>query len=185
MGISSLIYDSWMKERQYKKYDGIYSMLQGHPPDLKGSVLDVGIGTGLFEDYMKGKGIEMRVQGVDVDSHMMEEAKRKGYNVQYGSADNLQFKDSTFDFVICIDSLHKVKEPYRAVDEIHRVLKPDKYALLAMFCNTLNKREVMTKLETLVEGSFDILEKRIVGRSDDELSAAILVREGGKKDAGD
>lgn len=41
-----------------------------------------------------------------------------------GDVVNLPFKENTFDFVICLETLEHVKNPFRAMDEIYRVLKP-------------------------------------------------------------
>lgn len=46
-------------------------------------------------------------------------------NVQTGvSGEDLPFTDSHFDYVIAKDTLHHFKEPYKALSEINRVLKP-------------------------------------------------------------
>ncbi|MCD6522208.1 MAG: class I SAM-dependent methyltransferase [Candidatus Diapherotrites archaeon] len=173
MGISSLIYDSWMKEKQYKKYSGILNMLS--KTNLNGKILDVGMGTGLFEDYLKGKGIHVDVKGIEIDKKMMDEARKKGYDVALGSAEELPFESNSFDLVICIDTIHAVRDKERAIREIMRVLKPNGYALITHFCNTFTKKETINKMEKLTDG-LDVVEKKIVGHPDDEISVAFLVR---------
>ena len=41
-----------------------------------------------------------------------------------GDVMNLPFSDNTFDYVICFETLEHVKNPFTAMNEIHRVLKP-------------------------------------------------------------
>ena len=175
MGISSLIYDSWMKEAQYKKYSGILPMLRKAGVDFTGRVLDVGIGTGLFEDYLKGEGISLNVSGVEIDPRMMREAQKKGYKVTLGSAEELPFQDETFDFVICLDTIHAVKDKERALSELLRVLRSGKHLLLSHYCNTFTRNEVLRKLESITSG-LNVVDKKIVGQSDAELSIAFLIK---------
>ncbi|MCK4326957.1 MAG: class I SAM-dependent methyltransferase [Candidatus Diapherotrites archaeon] len=172
MGISSLIYDSWKMECQFRKYDGMLPMLE--VVNLKGKVLDVGIGSALFEEYLRGKGIILDVVGIDEDPIMLKTAAKKGYNAVAGSAERLPFEDNEFDFVVCLDTLHAT-EARRAINEMKRVLKPRGHILLSKFCNVFNKAQAMEELEELAYG-MQLISKKVVGRSDDELSAALLCR---------
>jgi ubiquinone/menaquinone biosynthesis C-methylase UbiE len=55
-------------------------------------------------------------------------------NVEYvrGDASDLPFRDATFDAVCCFAALYLIEDPYGALDEIVRVLKPGgRVALLA------------------------------------------------------
>ncbi|MFC2175077.1 class I SAM-dependent methyltransferase [archaeon] len=172
MGISSLIYDSWKMECQFRKYDGMLPMLEG--VNLRGKVLDVGIGTALFEEFLRGKGVILDVVGIDEDPTMLKTAIKKGYNTIHCTAEKLPFEDDSFDFVVCLDTLHAT-QARRAVSEMRRVLKPRGHVLISKFCNVFNKAQA---LEELIELSYglDVISQKIVGRSDDELSAVILCR---------
>jgi ubiquinone/menaquinone biosynthesis C-methylase UbiE len=175
MGLSNLIYDSWMKEAQFKKYSGIVPMLERAKVDLKGKMLDVGIGTGLFEEYLKGQGISPEVVGVDTDQQMMRQAKKKGFNVVPASAEKLPFEDESFDFVACMDTIHAVKDQEKAMQEMLRVLKPHKYFLLSHFCNPFTKNDVAKKLEELTEG-MNVIDRKLVGQSDSEIAVTFLIK---------
>jgi len=172
VGISSLIYDSWKKDTQFKKYDGIMPMLEG--VDLRGKVLDVGIGTGLFEEYLRARGIKLDVTGIDPDPIMLEKALARGYRAVTGAAESLPFGDSAFDFVLCLDTIH-VTDATKAVAEMKRVLKPGGAMLVAAFCNTFTKQSTMSDLESLLAG-MEVVSKGFVGRSDDEMSAVLVCR---------
>ena len=39
------------------------------------------------------------------------------------SAQNMKFKDNSFDFIICKDSFHHFKDPVKVLKEMYRVLK--------------------------------------------------------------
>ncbi len=180
MGISSLIYDTWMKETQFKKYDGILDMLLKNQVPLDGKVLDVGIGTGLFEDYLRGKGVELDVVGVDVDKKMLEEAKKKGYLVMLANAEKLPFEDESFDLVISIDMINSVADKAAVIQEIKRVMKPGAYAVISHFCNNYTKNQVWKKMEALTR-PFEVIDARITGNVDNEMTVAFLVRKGGNE----
>ncbi|MCD6414115.1 MAG: class I SAM-dependent methyltransferase [Candidatus Diapherotrites archaeon] len=174
MGISNLIYDSWMKDAQYKKYSGILPMLKRAGVQF-GKMLDVGIGTGLFEDYLKGQGAKFDAIGIEPDEKMKREAEKKGYKVTVGTSESLPFEDSTFDFVACIDALHLAKDKRRAITEMLRVLRPRGFLLVSHFCNTFNAGEVTKTLESATEG-LNIVDKKMVGQNDAELAVAFLIR---------
>ncbi len=173
MGISSLVYESWMKEIQFKKYDGMLPLLDER--DLVGKVIDVGIGTGLFEDYLKGRGITLDVTGVEIDQRMMDDAKKKGYNVTAASAESLPFEDDSFDFAVCLDTIHAVGDKEKAMSEMRRVLRPGKTILLSHFANVFTKAQVMVRLDQLTRG-MNVIAKKVVGASDQEQSVVFLVQ---------
>ena len=159
-------------ECQFRKYDGMLPMLEG--VNLRGKVLDVGIGSALFEEYLRGKGIILDVVGIDEDPVMLKTAMQKGYKAISARAERLPFEDGQFDFVVCLDTLHAT-EARKAIAEMRRVLKPRGHILLSKFCNVFNKGQALEELQELAYG-LSIVHKKVVGRSDDELSATILCR---------
>ena len=175
MGISSLIYDTWMKETQFKKYGGILDMLIKNEVPLEGKVLDVGIGTGLFEDFLKGKGVSLDLIGVDTDRKMIEEAKKKGYLVILANAEKLPFEDSSFDLVVSIDAINSVSDKEAVIREIYRVMKPGSYGVITHFCNNYTRNQVWKKMETLTR-QFKVIDARVTGNVDNELTVAFLVK---------
>ena len=172
MGISSAIYDSWKRDSQFAKYEGMLSLIGGIP---LGKMVDVGIGTALFEEFLRDKGIVFDAVGIEPDSKMASKATAKGYTAMNGVAEKLPFTDNSFDFAVCLDVLHLSPNPPAAVGEMRRVLKPGGHTLISMFCNTFTKDKVASDLEKLVS-DWDVVAKKIVGRPDAELSAAILCR---------
>ena len=94
--------------------------------------LDIGSGTGitsfLLSDQIENKG---KIIGIDISPSMIEVAKRnaqeRGYkniDFQLGDADQLEFPDSFFDLVISNMTFHHLPDKKKALQEIHRVLKP-------------------------------------------------------------
>ena len=96
------------------------------------SILDAGCGPGLVIEKVleENKGREISITGVDIDRTMIRHARRRCKdfpNVKLQVADlnrSLEFPDSTFDKVICSNTLYAVEEPHAVISEFHRVLKP-------------------------------------------------------------
>jgi len=103
-------YNELHKEEQLKKVRIIIKELG----ITNEKVLDVGCGTAfyaeLFENYT----------GLDSSKGMLEKAKA---NVILGNAENLPFKDKSFDVVISVTALHNVKDFKKAIKEMERVSK--------------------------------------------------------------
>jgi ubiquinone/menaquinone biosynthesis C-methylase UbiE len=93
-------------------------------------VLDAGCGTGVVTRRMAIKVSPGEVQGVDMDSLFIEEARKiavkKGVsNIKFsvGNADDLKFEDDVFDLSYCRLVLMHVKDPLKTVAELKRVTR--------------------------------------------------------------
>ena len=87
------------------------------------SVLDVGMGSGVFAEEFDRRGL--RVTGVDVNPEMIEAARRyvpQGTFLE-APADALPFDDGAFDLVYLGHVLHEVPDPVRALTEARRVAR--------------------------------------------------------------
>jgi ubiquinone/menaquinone biosynthesis C-methylase UbiE len=111
-------------------YDGWYDTLEGHSifkdevrclrqlrDDSSGRWLEVGVGTGRFATAL---GI---THGVDLSPQMAAIAKRRGIQVQVGSAMQLPFADSSFDGVLLALTLCFIVGPEQAFRECGRILR--------------------------------------------------------------
>ncbi len=95
----------------------------------EGSVLEVGVGTGLsLQHYKPG----LQVTGVDYSTDMLAKAQDKVRelglshvaNLSQMDARELDFPDASFDTIAVMHVLSVVPEPERVMSEIARVLKP-------------------------------------------------------------
>ena len=98
-------------------------------PLARGRVLEIGIGTGLnLEHYVKAK--VRKVVGLDPGVGMrglaQKRAERAGLEVELVglSAEQIPYRDGTFDTVLVTYSLCTIPDPGAALDETRRVLKP-------------------------------------------------------------
>lgn len=87
-------------------------------------VLDLGCGDGLNIEIFKELGIK-NVVGVDISEKLIKQAKQKNPNTEFyvGSADNLPFKNNSFDVVFVDSVFHHIIDYDLTVKEIKRVLK--------------------------------------------------------------
>lgn len=103
-------------------------------PSSSFNVLEVGCGTGIYTfemtKYFK------TILGLDISRGMLKEAKEKiknqnptsnNVNVTFiaGDAENIPFKDSSFDCVMSINMLEHLDNIHKAVEEMKRVVKRD------------------------------------------------------------
>lgn len=90
-----------------------------------GKILDVGCAYGYDLIYYskKCKG----VFGVDPNEELIKKAKLDYPNIEFrvGPAENLPFKDKTFDLVIMGDVLEHVDDEVKSLSEAYRVLKKE------------------------------------------------------------
>ena len=85
------------------------------------SALDVGTGTGVFAETFAGA--SLRVTGIDPNSEFLDVARRLVPGVEFleGVAEQLPFKDGSFDLVFLGQVLHEMDDPAAALGEARRV----------------------------------------------------------------
>jgi SAM-dependent methyltransferase len=109
-------------------------------------VLDLACGPGNFtRRFATLVGPDGLVVGVDASATMLERAVRDTFtageesfaNLGYLRADalDLPFLDRSFDAVCCFAALHLFGEPFEALDQIARVLRPGGRVTLMASCN--------------------------------------------------
>ena len=130
------------------------------------SVLDLGSGTGAAFEHL----INYRTTAIDPDKRMLE--LNKFENKIQGSAENLPFRDNSFDNVFCSFVWRNLSDTNKALDEIYRVLRPSgKFVLLDMtrpknsFLKILHKIGTFTVLHFIGLLTFNLKEYRFLYKS--------------------
>ena len=86
-------------------------------------VVDVGCNGGSLGIHLLEK--DCHVNGIDLVQELVDKAKRRGIYAEKGSAEDLsRYKDNSFDYVLCGEVLEHLYDPFPAVGEAYRVLKP-------------------------------------------------------------
>lgn len=137
------------------------------------TVLDVGVGTGLSLGIYPR---DCHVIGIDLSFAMLDQARKKIRKGQMShisliemDAMNLAFNDDVFDYVVATHVISVAPDPYRLIDEMRRVCKPDgKIALVNHFVSS-------RPLVGTIERKFDPIFRKIGWRLDmslDDLNRA-------------
>lgn len=125
----------------YKRWAPIYDSTFGristigrrHVVDVlnqrSGSVLEVGVGTGLsLSEYKR----DLKITGIDLSPDMLERARERVANERLDhvsglyemDASDLQFPDNSFDTVVAMYVMTVVPDPEKVMSELARVTKP-------------------------------------------------------------
>lgn len=104
--------------------DGRYQLIKEMAGDLTDrAVLDVGCGKGRFISRLKSSFPGARAYGMDVCNAMLKSLP-EGVTPSLGTALDIPFPDSYFDYAFCVESLEHVVNTSAALAELSRVLKP-------------------------------------------------------------
>jgi len=96
--------------------------------DLKGKVLEVGVGTGKNIPYYPD---DIEVTAIDFSEKMLAKATRKANELNkkvkliHMDAQNMDFPDNIFDTIFTTCVFCSVPDPVKGLEEIRRVCKPD------------------------------------------------------------
>ena len=134
------IYDTWANgqhARMAARLVDLAAPAKGH------QVLDVATGTGLVAHLVAERTDPGLVIGIDLSPNMLSIARsRNTKNIQFMgmAAEHLVFRPSTFDMVTMGEALAYLADPVRALEEAHRVLRPDGRLALSCQRRSLNTR---------------------------------------------
>jgi SAM-dependent methyltransferase len=169
MQLSAEEYDKWYYTEKGKYISGLekgvlLKMINPPSPPFSkgglGGILDIGCGTGYFTQFLgtppfnsplnKGGYRGVYVIGIDTSVSMIKYARshaergneNKGSNIKYlvAEAENLPFKNGSFDISVSITAINFFKYPAKSVSEAVRVSKTrivlgvlNKWSLLSLF----------------------------------------------------
>ena len=112
---------------------------------IKEPLLDVGCGIGISTNYFNVKSI-----GIDNNKEMLKQGSK---NLIYAEAENLPFKDNSFNTVISVTAFHNFKNMEKALKEIKRVSKNNNIAI-----SFLKKSKKLEEFKTLLKKYFNFKE---------------------------
>lgn len=110
-------------------------------------VLEVAPGPGYFAIEMAKVG-SYEITGLDISRTFVEIARanaaKEGVRVDFrqGNASGMPFADQTFDFLVCRAAFKNFSEPKRALEEMHRVLRPGGQALIIDLRRDASKKSI-------------------------------------------
>ena len=116
-------------------------------------VLEVAPGPGFLSVALAKLGCD--VTGVDISESFVRmatgRAQKEGVRVNFlhGSASDLPLAANAFDLVVCRAAFKNFSEPLRAINEMHRVLKPGGQALIIDLCKDSSWKEIVAYVDGL------------------------------------
>lgn len=134
---ASLLYNAISQSRIFRRqYETVAADIARQCPG--GRILDIGTGPGWLLLALRSAAPAVEPVGVDISAAMVAAARKNmeragcaaAIEIREAAADALPFADSDFDLVVSTGSLHHWKQPVRALDEVYRVLKPGRSALM-------------------------------------------------------
>jgi ubiquinone/menaquinone biosynthesis C-methylase UbiE len=104
----------------------------------QGHILDIGTGPGRLLLAIRNLCPSLKLTGLDISLSMVDRARQNvarfgakdGIDIVEGNASDLPFPDESFDLVVSTGAFHHWKSPVTGLDQIYRVLKPGRYALI-------------------------------------------------------
>ena len=95
----------------------------------KGTILDLGSGTGYLSIEIAKRSPSLRVYGIDLSRRMVKIARRHAKGVDnaqfvFGNAAQLPFRDKSIDLVVSTGASHHWKTPRLVFEECYRILRP-------------------------------------------------------------
>lgn len=109
------------------------------------TVLDIGCGTGTLLYQILDNKPQVIATGLDFSPKMLEVAREKlpkRVELTQGDAEELPYKDKSFDLVVASDILRYITDPEKVVKEMYRVLKMGGKIILCDFCTINSLRAV-------------------------------------------
>lgn len=96
------------------------------------SILDVGCGEGFTMSQLKTENSKLKIVGVDSLDESVKIAKEihPYLDIRKGDIYKLDFKDNSFDLVLCTEVLEHLTDPKKALSELKRVTK--RYLILSV-----------------------------------------------------
>ncbi len=127
--------------------------------EKRGKVLDLGCGRGHFSDRIHQLGFD--VLAADVAERYF---KYKDFGIKWVHCDlskHLNFPDNTFDYVLFLEVIEHLENPFAVVREISRVLKPGG----SLYISTPNILNIGSRFRFLFEGCFDFFREPVLDYS--------------------
>ena len=147
-------------------HDKVIEMMGKEP---RGRVLDVPTGTGILADRLRKMGFDISCCDINPSYFSIS-----GLEIEIGDLNqSLPYPSESFDFITCVEGLEHLENPFNALREFHRLLKPGGKVILSL-PNYLN---IERRMKFLITGLFSkIPSPKILGKDRfDDLSMLHLM----------
>jgi SAM-dependent methyltransferase len=128
-GYADYIAERFIKQAQYTR---IAQELRGYLPplDRPPRLLEVGCGFGYFLDTAFEEGFDVR--GLEFNRHAVERLRRKyAFPIHFGALESADLEPGSLDVVAMFDVIEHLRDPFGALDRVHRALVPHGLLIVA------------------------------------------------------
>ena len=137
------------------------------PPRAR--VIEVAPGPGYFAIELAKLG-NYEISGLDISKTFVEIARANAaeahvrIDFQHGNAADMPFAGDTFDFLFCRAAFKNFSEPVRALNEMHRVLKPGGQALIIDLRGDASKKSIREAVDQMHLGAVNTMMTKLTFR---------------------
>ena len=131
------------------------------------NILEVAPGPGYLAIEITRLG-QFRVAGLDVSQTAVaiarENARQARVDVQFehGDVSTMPFDGSRFDLILCQAAFKNFSEPLRALDEMHRVLRPNGAAVIQDLSKDASYTDIEQEVQTMGLSPFNAFATRFI-----------------------
>ncbi len=101
-------------------------------PKVDGRILDIGCDGATLTEVVAQKAGAEEVVGIDISAEAVTYSRRKhpDFHLAVGHAEDLPFRDASFDMIFCSEVLEHVEYPEKLLAEVKRCLTMDGYCII-------------------------------------------------------
>ena len=162
MGISGAFarwYDKNTRENRLSEMREYAELVKKHIQD-GGNVLEIAPGPGYLSIELAKMG-NFNITGMDISEDFIKicrkNAENEKVNVSFvtGNVSSMEFADESFDFLVCSAAFKNFKQPVKALQEMHRVLKKGGIALIIDMRRDVTKDELKKEATRVSKSGFE------------------------------
>jgi ubiquinone/menaquinone biosynthesis C-methylase UbiE len=122
-------FDPYLLDRRPELVQEFHNIFDKAFPREPERLLDIGCGSGLYLPVLCKKagmivGLDISTGMINAAQELIEAKGLSNVELRVGGAEAMPFPDASFDSVLGFDVLHHVPDVHRALEEVHRVLRP-------------------------------------------------------------
>jgi ubiquinone/menaquinone biosynthesis C-methylase UbiE len=161
----------WYASLTHKSMDEFKALARRVAAEIppRARVLEVAPGPGYFAIELAKLG-PYQVTGLDISRTFVEMARRIAFEAgvkadfRQGDAASMPFQDESFDFLLCRAAFKNFTQPLRALNEMHRVLKPGGRALIIDLRKDASKDSLHEAVERMRVGAMNAVLTKLAFR---------------------
>jgi ubiquinone/menaquinone biosynthesis C-methylase UbiE len=130
------------------------------------NILEVAPGPGYFAIELAKLG-DYRITGLDISKTFVEIARANAakanveVDFRHGNASEMPFPDASSDFLVCCAAFKNFTQPLRALEEMHRVLRPGGQALIVDLRKDASRESINQAVDAMNVGAWNALITRL------------------------